>query len=88
MVHNTATKAAESFEAETGFDVEDKLVDLYYWFDKSTKRKNELSNYCEFCDVRYRGYQACVDPLAQPGVCCSAHFAAIPCIEILLSVFI
>ena len=29
MVHNTATKAAESFEAETGFDVEDLLVDLY-----------------------------------------------------------
>ena len=54
MVHNTATKAAESFEAETGFDVEDMFVDLYYWFDKSTKRKNELSDYCEFCDVRYR----------------------------------
>lgn len=53
MVHNTATKAADSFEAETGFDVEDMLVDLYYWFNKNTKRKNELSDYCEFCDVRY-----------------------------------
>ena len=33
---------AEAFEVETGFDVEDMLVDLYYWFDKSTKRKNQL----------------------------------------------
>lgn len=38
MVHNTAFKAADAFESETGFDVEDMLVDLYYWFDKSTKR--------------------------------------------------
>ena len=37
MVHNTATKGAEAFQGETGFDVEDILVDLYYWFDKSTK---------------------------------------------------
>ena len=44
MVHNTATKAAE---AETGFDVEDLLVDLYYWFDKSTKRKKGLL-YCVY----------------------------------------
>lgn len=54
MVHNTATKAAEAFESATNFDVEDVLVDLYYWFDKSTKRKNELSGFCEFCDVTYR----------------------------------
>ena len=54
MVHITATKAAESFEAETGFDAKDMLVDLYYWFDKSNKMKNEVSDYCEFCDVRYR----------------------------------
>ena len=52
MIHNTATKAAESFESKTGFDVEDMLVDLCYWFDKSTKRKNELSDYCEFCDIK------------------------------------
>ncbi len=45
IVHNTASKAAEGFQAETGFDVEDLLVDLYYWFDKSTKRKNELRDF-------------------------------------------
>ncbi len=54
MVHNTASKAAEAFQAETGFDVEDLLVDLYYWFDKSTKRKNELCDFCDFCDTKYR----------------------------------
>ena len=54
MVHNTATKAAEAFQAATGCDVEDILVDLYYWFDNSTKRKNELSSFCFFCDTQYR----------------------------------
>ena len=42
MVHNTAIKAAGSFESIIGFDVEDMMVDLFYWFDKSTKRKNKL----------------------------------------------
>ena len=54
MVHNTACKASEVFGVATGFDVEDMLVDLYYWFDKSTKRKNELLDFCNFCNVEYR----------------------------------
>ena len=29
-------------------------IDLYYWFDKSTKRKNGLRSYCIFCDQAYR----------------------------------
>ncbi len=39
MVHNTACKASEVFEAETAFAVEDLFFDLYYWFDKSTEKK-------------------------------------------------
>ena len=27
----------------TGFDVDDFLIDLYFYFDKSTKRKAELA---------------------------------------------
>ena len=54
MVHNTATQAGNAFEAETGFDMEDLLVDLFYWFDKSTKRKNTLAEFCTFCDMQYR----------------------------------
>jgi len=54
MVHNTAIKAAGAFELVTDFDVEDMMVDLYYWFDKSTKRKNGLVEFCDFCDTQYR----------------------------------
>lgn len=54
MVHNTVTKAAETFQSITGFDVEDMLVDLFYWFDESTKRKNELVEFCSFCNTEYR----------------------------------
>ena len=35
----------------TGFDVEDMIIDTFYYFDKSTKRKNGLSEYCTFCDI-------------------------------------
>ena len=37
----------------TGFDVEDFCVDIYYWFDKSTKRKQSLEEFCAFCDTTY-----------------------------------
>ena len=30
------------------------MVDLYYWFDYSTKRKNKLAEYANFCDQEYR----------------------------------
>ena len=30
------------------------MIDTYYYFDKSTKRKNGLAEYCEFCDVEFR----------------------------------
>ena len=30
------------------------VIDLFYWFDKSTKRKNELRSYCIFCDQEYK----------------------------------
>ena len=36
------------------FDVEEMVIDLYYWFDKSTKRKASLVEYCNFCDTSYR----------------------------------
>ena len=30
------------------------MIDNYYYFDKSTKRKSELLEYCMFCDTEYR----------------------------------
>ena len=54
MVHNMAVKAVEAFQSITGFDIEDFLIDLYNWFDKSTKRKNKLAEFCSFCNTEYR----------------------------------
>ena len=54
VVHNTSSAAAKAFNAETRFDVEDLLVNIYYWFDYSTKRKCKLVEYTDFCDQEYR----------------------------------
>lgn len=35
------------------FNIEEMVIDLYYWFDKSTKRKANLVEYCTFCDTNY-----------------------------------
>jgi hypothetical protein len=48
MAHNAARKGGDSFSgasASSGFNVQDLVVDifLYYWFDKGTKLKNELT---------------------------------------------
>ena len=50
LVHNVASHASETFQKTSGFDVEDMCVDVFYWFDKSIKRKE----FCDFCDSDYR----------------------------------
>ena len=54
IIHNAAQKAGDAFTECCAFDVEELTIDLYYWFDKSTKRKNGLRSYCIFCDQEYR----------------------------------
>ena len=54
ILHNAAQKASEMFVDGTNFDVEELVIDRYYWFDKSTKRKNELQSFCTFCDISYK----------------------------------
>ena len=39
LIHNVASRASDVFQKEVKFDVEDVCVDIFYWFDKSTKRK-------------------------------------------------
>ena len=39
IIHSTGNKAKERFSEVSGFDVEDFLVDLFHWFDESSKRK-------------------------------------------------
>lgn len=54
VAHNTASKATNSFvKVANNFDVEQFLVDIYFHFDYSSKRKNLLAEFCEFCDQQY-----------------------------------
>ena len=55
IVHNIGCKAGDVYTGITGFDVEGFCVDIYYWFDKSTKRKQSLEEFCTFCDTAYAG---------------------------------
>ena len=52
ILHNCARKAADVFT--TVFDVKEFVIDVYYYFDKSTKRKNSLLSFCSFCNQEYR----------------------------------
>lgn len=54
ITHNTANTAADAIGSATSFDVKDLVIDMFYWFDRSTKRKSMLVAYCCFCDVCYR----------------------------------
>ena len=50
VLHNAAGKAAEEITKASVFDFEDHCIDLFFWFDKSTKTKNTLKEHYEFCD--------------------------------------
>ena len=52
--HNIGNAASSAFALESGFDIEEMAIDLYYWFDKSSKRKNSLADFCCFCDITYQ----------------------------------
>lgn len=54
LIHNIACHASEAFQKAIDFDIEDLCIDLYYWFEKSTKRKKVLAEFCDFCDNDYR----------------------------------
>ena len=54
ILHNMSSKAAAALAQTTGFDVEDLVVNVTYWFDKSTKRKAGLEEFCVFCDTAYK----------------------------------
>ena len=44
-----------NFSEYIGSNVEDVLVDLFYWLDKIAKRKRKLKEHFEFCDQEYLG---------------------------------
>ncbi len=53
LAHIAASNANDAFVEISGINVEDLLIDLYYWFEKRTKRKGVLVEYMEFCDQDY-----------------------------------
>ena len=44
--------------------IENLCIDLFYCFDKSSKRKGKLAEYFEFCDQDYKYFKACICRLA------------------------
>jgi hypothetical protein len=53
LAHIAASNADDAFSEIVGINVEDIVIKLFYWFDKSTKRKGVLVEYMEFCDTEY-----------------------------------
>ena len=51
ILHNASCKAGEMFSQVTNFDIEDHAIDLFHWFDKSSKLKSLLKEHYEFCDT-------------------------------------
>ena len=54
IAHNAASKATKAFvKVADNFNVEELLVDIYFHFDYSSKRKNLFVKFCELCDQLY-----------------------------------
>ena len=53
FAHIAASNSHATFTEYIGINVEDVMVDLFYWFDKSTKRKGKVKEYFEFCNQEY-----------------------------------
>ena len=54
FIHNAAHYGAKQLQAACRFEVEGVAVDIFYYFDYSTKRKGELRNCSEFRDIKSR----------------------------------
>ena len=54
LAHIAANNANDAFSQHTGRNVEDVVVNLFYWFDKISKRKGKLKEYHDFCNQEYR----------------------------------
>ena len=36
------------------FDVEELMIDTFFFFERSSKRKSELADFASFCNIEYR----------------------------------
>ena len=48
LAHIAASNASDAFSQDIGLNAEDVVLDLFYWFDKSGKRKGNLKNIMSF----------------------------------------
>ena len=90
IVHNTVSKATKAFvNVVKEFDVEQLLVDVYFHFDYSSKRKNLLVQYCDFCDqqyskiikfhsVRWLGLSSCIERVLKLFPSLKSYFLPLP----------
>ena len=53
LAHIAASGAHDAFAKIMGISAEELLIDQYYWFEKSTKRKGILLEYMQFCKQEY-----------------------------------
>ena len=72
MAHNATHHATKAFEKFIIFNAEELLIDLYFHFDYSSKRKNLVLKFCAFCDqdfykilkfhsTRWLGLSTCIE---------------------------
>ena len=54
LAYIAASNYHDTFSEYIGLNVEDVMLDLFYWFNKSAKRKGKLKHYFEFCVQEYQ----------------------------------
>ena len=54
LVHIVTSHANDAFSEVLGLNVENLWIDIFYWFDKSSKRKGKLNEYAQFSDQEYQ----------------------------------
>lgn len=90
MAHNAARYACSAFcEKLPMFDIEELLVDVYFWFEYSSKRKNAYADFCTFTDVEYRrvlkfisvrwlGMSSCLERILKQFAALKSYFLSTP----------
>ena len=75
LAHIAAGKGGEGYASQTKFDCEDHLVDLYYFFKRSTCRKGILAEYFEFVGCDWENLTRFVSTRwLSLGQCCDKEF--------------
>ena len=54
LVHIAASHARDSFSEVLDVNIGNLCIDFYCWFYKSSKRKDKLAEYFEFCEQEYK----------------------------------